>query len=97
MRALALALALLFAGCTTVPDAADGPERRQHRRRAPTTNERAIAATITDAWQARTFGQKNRHTRSRRVCADNPEAAVCSALSRKHRKAERRDRRGRHR
>jgi starvation-inducible outer membrane lipoprotein len=90
VRALALALALCLAGCETVPGAA---HREPRERRPPTTNERAIAATITDAWQARTFGKKNRHKRSRRVCADNPEAAVCSALSRKHRKAERRERR----
>ena len=91
--ALVLALVLLLAGCAVpIAEPADRYEWQMKRRERP--RETALAAAITDAWQARTFRQKNRHTRSRRACSEHSDQAVCRALAKKHRREERRDRRG---
>jgi hypothetical protein len=94
MRALVLALALALSGCA-MPIIEKESDYRERMNRPEQRRETAVAAAITDAWQARTFRQKNRWKRSRRACAIDPNQIVCDALAKKHRKARRRDRGGR--
>ncbi len=94
MRGLALLLVLQLAACAA-PIVEPASEYRQRMNRPKQSSETAVAAAITDAWQARTFRQKNRWKRSRRACAADPHQAVCDALAKKHRKARRRERGGR--
>lgn len=102
MKPLLLALALVFVapiGCIGVwplnfwdePKPTETPRRQYRHRDEPRRS--ALAAAITDAWQARVFDKPNRWKRSREACAGRSGDVTCDVLAKKHRKAERKARR----